>query len=1371
MFCHFLNQIHILWVIKKKKRRKSPKLRAFGYLEKKKTKMKPKLSFILLTILWSLMFLASNAKESNCRHSKNPKRCKELQREWCGNLRGKEKKACERDKFEQVESEGIIDISLGEYDDHAEPVGAEGEVSIPHSPDDYIDGDGPPEEPSPEITDTETNAEEQECAGLTGRDRIICRRKLILTGSDDSTNPCEGLRGRERGKCERDRRRDHAEPEGGHHSESNPCAGLRGIKRRMCERNHRREEHHGRDETEGGGRFETNPCAELTGYERGMCERNRRRGRGEDGADPIETTGKVATIYEPLGNDRIRLSGTSTYFNAGNVKIYRNDSWGYVCDDDWDIKDADVACKQLGYERGAEEFLVSSWYGDAKDNFYLMDNVKCLGDETQLQKCSYDINHDCQADEAAGVICALNTGCEEKWTAGKHGCYRLFSGSTSRYSAENTCKSIKGHLARIETQEENDFINSILRSRKGKHYWLIDGIKETDWIWKTTGEPISKPLWFPGWEPQSQFPKPSNKPLQRCVALSNTFNYNRETFMTEYFYWDNVNCNRVANFICETEKASPNTTVDCYHGNGTDYRGTRAVSTKGSHCLKWSKSRKINPRTHPDKGLGDHNYCRNPDNDTRPWCWTNYRRNLFGYCDIPKCPDVPVSTTPEPEITQPTTKTTTTPIPSTTTPEQSIYCPKDEMYCPSSGKCISLSWKCDNETDCEGGEDEKNCEYKLNQFVTQRPTFTIRRDPVEVYISIPLETCARICINHRKFACKAFYYELPQNHCSLYDTAEGSMRLFGHKGQFYVLDESCEEDDFECNNGKCISKDKVCNQHNDCADFSDEASCETEDSIELRLEDGSDEHSGRLEIKYLDEWGIICDDDWDINDANVACKMLGYKSADSAYLSYTISDGDRDFFLSNVNCKGNETSLLQCKRDPWGNHNCKAHEVVGIVCHVEKVCKNNEFTCSEGNKCIPNSFVCDGDNDCPDGSDEKKCKVEIKLVGGSSDLVGRVEITRAGMKGSICDDEFGNRDAMVICKMMGHGSGKVIHNIFGNGEGAIWADDLNCIGYENKIQNCPGFSWGEHDCTHDEDVAVRCFGDAETTTLPPISTTTTAHTNQSDVVCGKRPRAARRRREERTVAKENLSRIVGGTNATYGIYPWQVAVRLIDSHHPDGSRTSSHWCGASILSDYWVISAAHCFPAKIKKERILIRTGDLNSKIWDAHEQSFLIEHLVLHPGYSTITYDYDISLIKLKPNKRGTGIIFNDYVQPVCLPPDNLQNSPGTRCEISGWGSTGQIYPSVLKAATVPLLSRRICNRVYKDLTPRMLCAGYLEGGIDTCQGDSGGPLVCNINGVYTLIGITSWGNGCAKPNYPGVYTNVTTVKPWIEATMAKYS
>ncbi|XP_010080959.1 PREDICTED: transmembrane protease serine 5-like, partial [Pterocles gutturalis] len=158
------------------------------------------------------------------------------------------------------------------------------------------------------------------------------------------------------------------------------------------------------------------------------------------------------------------------------------------------------------------------------------------------------------------------------------------------------------------------------------------------------------------------------------------------------------------------------------------------------------------------------------------------------------------------------------------------------------------------------------------------------------------------------------------------------------------------------------------------------------------------------------------------------------------------------------------------------------------------------------------------------------------------------------------------------------------------------------------------------------------------------------------------------------------------------------------------------------------------------------------------------VKKIIYHPLYNDNSLDYDIALMKLQ-----VPLNFSDAIRAVCLPPSQQDLFPGTQCWVSGWGYTRPDQAQVtetLKEALVPLIGTKKCNSscMYAgELTARMLCAGYLHGKVDACQGDSGGPLVCQDQFTWRLVGIVSWGQGCAEPNHPGVYTNVAQLLPWI--------
>ena len=166
-------------------------------------------------------------------------------------------------------------------------------------------------------------------------------------------------------------------------------------------------------------------------------------------------------------------------------------------------------------------------------------------------------------------------------------------------------------------------------------------------------------------------------------------------------------------------------------------------------------------------------------------------------------------------------------------------------------------------------------------------------------------------------------------------------------------------------------------------------------------------------------------------------------------------------------------------------------------------------------------------------------------------------------------------------------------------------------------------------------------------------------------------------------------------------------------------------------------------------------------------EQEIGVEKIIMHENYDTpLSESNDIALIKLvSPANLGEGVGL------VCLPDISHQlpfDNVNETCWITGWGtlSSGGSSPNTLMQASVPLVSPQRCENAYPgEIDDSMLCAGLDEGGIDACQGDSGGPLVCKFNGTWYLEGATSWGYGCAEPNYYGVYAKVRNFTSWLSS------
>jgi trypsin len=230
------------------------------------------------------------------------------------------------------------------------------------------------------------------------------------------------------------------------------------------------------------------------------------------------------------------------------------------------------------------------------------------------------------------------------------------------------------------------------------------------------------------------------------------------------------------------------------------------------------------------------------------------------------------------------------------------------------------------------------------------------------------------------------------------------------------------------------------------------------------------------------------------------------------------------------------------------------------------------------------------------------------------------------------------------------------------------------------------------------------------------------------------------------------SQIVGGIEATPNEYPF--VVRLSRS---STVNSSSWFCGGSVIAPGWVVTAAHCLSGRTSS-RVYAIAGDHTISDVSGREQASQGQRIFLHPDYNSRTYDSDIALLKLR-----TPLSFNTYVSSISVAALPADNTPLT---VVGWGATregGAVSQKLLKVA-VPLQNSTACERSYPgDITVNMFCAGETVGGKDSCQGDSGGAIFT----AGALVGVVSWGDGCARPNKYGVYTKAANFTAWIQRTL----
>ncbi|GLV37602.1 lethal (2) k05911 [Carabus blaptoides fortunei] len=235
---------------------------------------------------------------------------------------------------------------------------------------------------------------------------------------------------------------------------------------------------------------------------------------------------------------------------------------------------------------------------------------------------------------------------------------------------------------------------------------------------------------------------------------------------------------------------------------------------------------------------------------------------------------------------------------------------------------------------------------------------------------------------------------------------------------------------------------------------------------------------------------------------------------------------------------------------------------------------------------------------------------------------------------------------------------------------------------------------------------------------------------------------------------QDQERIVGGHNADLGEWPWIAALF-------NGGR---QFCGGSLIDNIHILSAAHCVAHMSSWDvaRLTVRLGDYNIRTnSEVQHIEKKVKRIVRHRGFDSRTLYNDVSIITM-----DSPVQFTQQIRPICLPSGSANYASKTATVI-GWGSLQEsgTQPSVLQEVNIPIWSNAECRAKYGNAAPggiveHMLCAG--RANRDSCSGDSGGPLMVN-NGVWTQVGIVSWGIGCGKGQYPGVYTRVTHFLPWI--------
>ncbi|XP_058489772.1 transmembrane protease serine 4a isoform X2 [Solea solea] len=392
---------------------------------------------------------------------------------------------------------------------------------------------------------------------------------------------------------------------------------------------------------------------------------------------------------------------------------------------------------------------------------------------------------------------------------------------------------------------------------------------------------------------------------------------------------------------------------------------------------------------------------------------------------------------------------------------------------------------------------------------------------------------------------------------------------------------------------------------------------------------------------------------------------------------------------------------------------------------IKKLIDSKYFFCSQSFKFIPLDKTCDGIDDCAGSQDEITCMSSfsanttypVRLM--SSKQVLQVYSPGSGWR-SVCSEDWTEQHTKTAC---------------------------NQLGYADKPQstNVP------------VNTLMSSLKTGPFTAVRPATRTTPIHQATIDrTACRSGSVISLSCSDCGSVG--NQDRIVGGTDAAIEDWPWQVSLQ----------QGGQHTCGGSLVSPRWVVTAAHCFTGG-KKE--LTRWKVVSGRTFMGTLGGSSVDRIIVNGEYDPAQNDHDIALMRL-----SSPITVGVARKPVCLPPKAFGLAAGASMAVTGWGyleENGKVSPSLQKA-TIPLIDHSVCASptVYGSaVSQRMICAGFMKGGIDACQGDSGGPLVHFSSSRWHLFGVVSWGVGCARERRPGVYCSVEEMLNWIHAVMEKNS